>query len=173
MELNAWTRQLRSLYDKGLKLYAQGNFDVSTYFEDSEKSFLASIGLRPINVYDYVEDFSDAGEPDWDTYLLIAAARRDYFLYEQNGVQNVSEISETDLPPKNAELDGIRWLPRIIRKAQCFIEGGLCHNIMYCCGGDRKFLKAHNIHPADFLREIWSARGDQQKILAFVKNARS
>lgn len=169
MELNAWTKQLRVLYDKGLALYAQGNFDVATYFDESEKAFLTTIGLRPINVYDYIEDFSDSGEPDWDTYLLIAAARRDYFLYKQHGIASISEIHASELPPKDAELDGIRWLPRIIRKAQCFIEGGLCHDIMYCCGGDRRFLKNHNIHPADFLREIWSAKGDEAKILAFVR----
>ena len=172
MELNAWTRQLRALYDKGLKFYAEGNFKEATYFDDTEKAFLSSIGLRPINVYDYVEDFCDAGEPDWDTYLLIAAARRDYFLYHQKGVANTREINESELPPKNADLDGIRWLPRIIRKAQCFIEGGLCHDIMYCCGGDRRFLKTYGIHPADFLREIWASKGDEAKILAFVKNAK-
>ncbi len=173
MELNAWTKQLRALYDKGLKLYAESNFAVATYFNDEEKAFLSSIGLRPINVYDYVEDFSDAGEPDWDTYLLIAAARRDYFLYSQKGVASVREINESELPPKDAELDGIRWLPRIIRKAQCFIDGGLCHDIMYCCGGDRKFLKKYGIHPADFLREIWAAKGDEAKILAFVKSQKA
>ena len=53
------------------------------YFADDEKSFLASIGLRPINLYDYAEDFVSAAEPDWETFLLIAAARRDYFLFEQ------------------------------------------------------------------------------------------
>lgn len=172
MELNAWTRQLRALYDKALDLYRKGNHEVSSYFNESEKVFLASIGLRPINVYDYVEDFIDGGEPDWDTYLLIAAARRDYFLYKQHGHSNVTEIHSSELPPKDAELEGIRWLPRIIQKAQCFIEGGLCHDIMYCCGGDRRFLKTHGIHPADFLREIWAADGDQAKILAFVKRSR-
>ena len=85
MELNAWTKQLRAIYDKAVSLYREGNRDDASYFTEDETSFLASVGLRPINVYDYAEDFVTSGEPDWETYLLIAAARRDHFLFEQTG----------------------------------------------------------------------------------------
>lgn len=169
MALEVWTRRLREIYDKALARYQGGDRDLAGYFTDDEKAFLASIGIRPINVYDYVEDFVDAGEPDWDTALLIMAARRDYFLYEQNGVPNNCETSADQLPPKNAEMDGIPWLPRIIAKARCFLQGGLCHDIMYCCGGDRKFLGKFGLHPADFLRAVWAAHEDDAKILKFVK----
>lgn len=173
MELNAWTRQLRACYDKALALYRSGRRDEALYFTPEETGFLASIGLRPIHVYDYVEDFAGSGEPDWDTYLLIVAVRRDYFQSVQKRSENPAVISADELPPKDAEIGGIRWLPRIIRKARCFLEGGLCHDIMYCCGGDRRFLKTHGIHPADFLREVWAAKGDPDKILAFVRAAQS
>ena len=93
MELNAWTKGLRDAYDKALSLYRDGNRDDSSYFADDEKRFLASIGLRPINLYDYAEDFVSAAEPDWETFLLIAAARRDYFLFEQEGCANPEEIT--------------------------------------------------------------------------------
>jgi len=169
MELNAWTRSLRAIYDKAVSLYRGGNRNDAMYFSHDEKSFLASIGLKPINVYDYVEDFVSSGEPDWDTDLLIAAARRDYFLFEQQCLTNTEEIRAEQLPPKREKLDGIPWLPRIIRKARCFLEGALCHDIMYCCGGDRHFLKEHRLHPADFLRAVWTAKGDDHKILAFMK----
>ena len=171
MELNAWTRNLRALYDKAVSLYRAGKRDDATYFSPDEKSFLASIGLRPIHVYDYVEDYITSGEPDWETFLLMAAARRDFFLFEQRGADNRCEIRPDQLPSKRAKLDGIAWLPRIIQKARCFLEGALCHDIMYCCGGDRHFLREHHLHPADFLRAIWAARGDDQKMLAFVKNS--
>ena len=39
---------------------------------------------------------------------------------------------------------------------------------MYCCGGDRAFLKKVNIHPADFLRYVWAAHDDDQKIVGYV-----
>ncbi|MGA7394590.1 MAG: hypothetical protein WBV90_06710 [Terrimicrobiaceae bacterium] len=171
MELNAWTKQLRAIYDKAISLYREGNRDDASYFTEDETSFLASVGLRPINVYDYAEDFVTSGEPDWETYLLIAAARRDHFLFEQQGVAGKAEIRPDELPPKRATLDGIPWLPRIIKKASCFLEGALCHDIMYCCGGDRHFLREHALHPADFLRVVGAAKGDNQKILAFVKGS--
>lgn len=171
MDSYEWTRHFRVLYDKAVALYKDGKRDARTYFTPEETAALASIGLRPIHVYDFAEDFVRGGEPDWDTALLITAARRDYFLYEQHGQTSVQEIHESDLPQKTAELGGIVWLPRIIRKAQCFLDGGLCHNIMFCCGGDRAFLKKHRIHPADFLRITWAARGDEQKIFAYVRKA--
>jgi hypothetical protein len=171
MEPNAWTRNLRAVYDKATSLYRDGKRDDTTYFTDDEKNFLASIGLRPINVYDYAEDFVTCGEPDWETFLLIAAARRDHFLFEQKGLAFPEEIRPDQLPPKRATLDGIPWLPRIIQKARCFLEGALCHDIMYCCGGDRHFLREHGLHPADFLRAVGTAKGDDQKILSFVNES--
>jgi hypothetical protein len=39
---------------------------------------------------------------------------------------------------------------------------------MYSCGGDRAFLKKVDIHPADFLREVWAARDDDRKIIEYV-----
>ncbi len=169
MELNAWTKHLRTLHDKAVALQRAGQTDLATYFTPEETSFLASIGLKPINVYDFAEDFAGGGEPDWDTFLLVAAARRDFFLYEQHGQTNTAELDASELPGRKATLGGIEWLPRIITKATCFLEGGLCHDIMYCCGGDRNFLRKHGIHPADFLRAVWAAKGDEQRVLAFVK----
>jgi uncharacterized protein DUF5069 len=171
MELNAWTKNLRSVYEKAISLYRAGNRSDATYFTEDEKTFLASIGLRPVNVYDFAEDFVTSAEPDWETFLLTASARRDFFLFEQKGASNPAEIPADELPPKDAMLEGIPWLPRIIQKGRFFLEGALCHDIMYCCGGDRHFLKEHGLHPADFLRTIWAARGDDQKILAFVRKA--
>lgn len=164
-----WSERLRAIYDKTIDLYRGGNRDLSSYFTPEETSWLASIGLRPINLYDWAEDVTGAGEPDWNTALLIASARRDYFLVHQKGIAATTVTEAAELPPKDAELDGIPWLPRIIAKATCFLKGGLCHDIMYGCGGDRRFLKAHDIHPADFLRAVWASGGDQTKVLAYVR----
>jgi hypothetical protein len=164
-----WTRTLREIYDKAVDLYRGGNRDLESYFTTDEKAFLSSIGLRPINLYDYAEDMVGYGEPDWNTVLLIVAARRDYFLYHQHGVTSTTVTEAAELPPKPEELDGIPWLPRIIAKANCFLKGGLCHEIMFGCGGDRRFLKENDIHPADFLRMIWASGGDNQKILAYFR----
>jgi len=164
-----WSIGLKALYDKAVYEYQSGNHALETYFSGKDIEHLAAIGLRPINVYDYAEDFVKYGEPDWETFLLVAAARRDYFLHEQHGTLSLAEISASDLPAKTDKLEGIEWLPRIIRKAQCFLEGGLCHDIMYGCGGDRRFLKSHGIHPADLLRVVWASRGDSGKVLTYLR----
>jgi hypothetical protein len=164
-----WTQNLREIYDKAVTLYKNGNRELDSYFSNEEKEFLSSIGLRPINLYDYAEDMTNSSEPDWNIVLLMAAARRDYFLYHQHGKTSAVITEAQSLPPKPEELDGILWLPRIIKKAQCFLEGGLCHEIMYCCGGDRRFLKEHDIHPADFLRIVWASGGEKTKILDYLR----
>jgi hypothetical protein len=171
MKSKFWTTSLRAIYDKAVSLYRDGTRDDATYFSVDENRFLVSIGLKPINVYDYVEDFVSSGEPDWETYLLIVAVRRDYFIFEQKRVASAAEIRPDELPSKRAMLDGIPWLPRIIKKARCFLEGDLCHDIMYCCGGDRHFLREHKLHPADFLRAVWAAKGDDQEIVRFIRES--
>ena len=40
---------------------------------------------------------------------------------------------------------------------------------MYGCGGDRRFFQEHGLHPADFLRHVWTLNGDEEKILACVQ----
>ena len=40
---------------------------------------------------------------------------------------------------------------------------------MFFCAGDRGFFREHCVPPADFLRIVWRANGDTDKILAFVK----
>jgi hypothetical protein len=167
-----WTERLRAIYDKTIDLYRGGNRDLSSYFTQEETTWLASVGLRPINLYDWAEDVTGAGEPDWNTALLIAAARRDYFLVHQKGATATTVTEATELPAKIEELDGIPWLPRIIAKATCFLKGGLCHDIMYGCGGDRRFLKEHDIHPADFLRAVWASGGHQAKVLNYVRDSK-
>jgi hypothetical protein len=169
MKVDVWTTSLRAIHEKAVSLYRGGERNDAAFFSVSENGFLASIGLKPINVYDYAEDLVSSGEPDWETYLLIVAVRRDYFLFEQKRVANIQEIRPDQLPARRATLGGIPWLPRIIAKARCFLQGALCHDIMFYCGGDRHFLGERKIHPADFLRVVWAANNDDRKILAFVE----
>ena len=107
---------------------------------------------------------------DAETALLITAVRRDYFLVEQNSTWSTKTLNVDDLPAKDAQLGGVAWLPRVIQKAKGRLRGELPDNLMYCCGGDRKFFRAHDVHPADFLRYVWAAKGNEEKILSYVKN---
>ena len=63
------------------------------------------------------------------------------------------------------------YLPRIIKKAEAKLKGELDPDMMFGCGGDRRFLSTHgDIQPADFLRHVWAADGDHQKVVDYIKN---
>jgi hypothetical protein len=78
-------------------------------------------------------------------------------------------LDPASLPAKTSEVDGIVWLPRILAKARAKLRGELDPNTMYCCGGDRAFLKRHDIAPADFLRAVWAAGDDDTRVIDYVK----
>jgi hypothetical protein len=165
----AWAGRLRQLYEKALAQFRAGNRDAGRFFKADELAFLATIGARPSELFDFAED---AGELDWETALLICAVRRDYFLAEQRGEPAATRLSADAFPAKNARLGGIAWLPRLILKTKARLRGELPDELMYCCGGDRKFFKDHDIHPADFLRAVWAAREDDAQMLDYVKGKR-
>lgn len=167
-----WNERFLDLLKRCLAKYQGGNSDFNSYYSDEDLTFLAGIGYKPRELFDFVEDLADEGVPAESTALLIAAVRRDYFLVIQNGQHSSREIGSGDLPARNEEADGISYLPRIIAKAEAKLRGELDPNVMFGCGGDRGFLARHgNIHPADFLRQIWAADGDTQKVADFVKSS--
>lgn len=160
-----WKSTLKEIYGRAVDAYRSGERDLEKIFSGEDACWLAGIGLKPIHVFDHADDSVRYGEPDWETFLLVAAARRDYFLYILNRAPGVGEVTAASLPPKAEELDGVPWLPRIVVKAKAFLEGTLCHEIMYGCGGDRDFLRKFDIHAADFLRLVWACEGDAKKVL--------
>ena len=81
--------------------------------------------------------------------------RRDFFLSVQKGKPSTAVLVEAALPAKDEKAKGIEWLPRIIPKAKAKLRGELPATLMYCCGGDRRFFKAHDILPAEFLSLVW------------------
>lgn len=169
-----WATQFRALFDRCIAKYKGGETEPAAWFTPDDLEFLRSIGCKPRELFDFVDDHvNGAGEePSAETALLVAAARRDYFLVEQKGVARPRTINPAELPAKTAEMEGIVWLPRIIAKAEAKLRGEMDPDTMFGCGGDRAFLSRHHLHPADFLRVVWSARGDSAKVLKFVKAGR-
>ncbi len=169
MKQYIWYSRLKELFHAAVDKYRAGQRDAATYFSPDETAYLASIGQTAQEIYDFAEDHARGGEPDWETVLLISAARRDYFGTIQKGELSRTQIKMESLPPKDAAIEGIEWLPRLIEKALAKLQGELPADLMYDCGGDRAFFTEHDIHPADFLRVTWSAQGDSEKIVSFVK----
>ncbi len=161
-------KRLRTVYDKALDLYNRGEREAGRFFDSGEVEFLESIGASPGEIYDFAEDSVTDGEPDWETVLLLQSLRRDFFLQVQGGRPSPNRLREPDFPAREDEAEGVAWLPRLIQKARAKLRGELPADLMYCCGGDRKFFRAHDIHPAEFLRLTWAHLEDKRAIVRWV-----
>ncbi|MFO7725234.1 MAG: DUF5069 domain-containing protein [Oceanipulchritudo sp.] len=161
-------KPLKALWEKAVRLYREGNRDSSTFFDADESAFLASIGHSPQEVFDFAEDYVNGEDPDFETFLLVAAIRRHYFLHDMKGERTGNMVDTGDLPPKDASARGIEWLPRIIPKARAKLRGEMSDDLMFGCGGDRKFFRTNNIHPAEFLTFVMQHIDDDDAIIDFV-----
>jgi hypothetical protein len=169
-----WQDRFLALFDKCLAQYRRGNVDFNSYYSKQDLAFLKSIGYRPREFFDFVEDFADGAPLPPAAALLVAAVRRDYFHEVQKGKPSEGMIPRDELPARNdTSIGGVPYLARITAKARCKLRGELDPDIMFSCGGDRAFLQEHDIHPADFLRAVWLAGGDDGKVLNFVREAAS
>ena len=166
-----WHHELKQLFVQGLERYRTGEIDPRNHFNEAERASLASIGLTAQELFDFVDDHVRYdGDPDWETVLLVSAVRRDYFLSEQHGHASTGVISQQSLPAKNDKsVGGIPWLARVIQKAEAKLRGELPAEVMFGCAGDRNFFREHRVHPADFLRHVWAARGDADKVVAYLQ----
>lgn len=169
-ESGDWAQDFRTLFDRKVASYKKGLRNVEAMFSKEETNFLRSIGATPQEIFDFVEDWCDDGEPHPDTVVEITRIRRDFFLNDQRG-QFSKYIRIIDLfPPKEAKLAGLEWFPRIIEKAKAKLFGELPSDLMYSCGGDRRFLKKVNVSPVEFLEVVREAGDDVDHIVQFVTN---
>ncbi len=169
-----WNDQFLRLFRHCLAEYQSGNTNFTSYYSDEDLAFLTSIGYKPREFFDFVEDLGDGADLSESTALLVAAVRRDFLKVMQNGQTSSHEIQKNELPTFGDALEGIYYLPRILKKATHKLRGELDPDIMYGCGGDRKFLQDHgNIPLADFLRHVWAADGDTTKILSLFKASKA
>ncbi len=166
-----WTSQFQEIYQHGLKAYRGGIARPGKMFDPVQKEALASIGCSTQELFDFVEDCVNCGEPDYEFALLVTAVRRDYFLTVQKGVPSGRVLDMSQLPPKQAAVAGIAWLPRLIEKARVKLRGEMPPELMYGCGGDRPFLESVNVHAADFLRVVWAAGEDNERVVKYVRES--
>jgi len=163
-----WVEKFRTLFESKVTAYRNGERKVDVMFTKEEEDFLLSIGAMPQEIFDFVEDWCDAGEPDPETVLAITKIRRDYFFQEDQGKFSEHTISTSELPSRHDSLAGLEWFPRIIEKARAKLRGELPPDLMYGCGGDRRFLKKVNVNPVEFLQKVWEAGDDVDHIVKFV-----
>lgn len=166
-------RQFRTVYDRAVAAYAQGRRGAESFFGEEDRAFLAANGIGTQAMYDYAEDHNGyAGEPGPEQALAIELVRRDYFLNVQQGRPSPTRLDEASLPAKTDAVRGIPWLPRLLPKARAKLRGELPPSLMYCCGGDRRFFREHDIVPAEFLAVVWRSGADDTAIVDWVVRRR-
>ncbi|MCZ6672955.1 MAG: hypothetical protein O7C75_08445 [Verrucomicrobia bacterium] len=169
MEHYTFHTKLKEIWQKGYDDYQSGGREPGAYLTDEDQAFLASIGANQQDVYDFTDDYIRYGAPDWETFWSVQSIRFNYFKLVMKGLPSTTIPSMDEYTPKDGEINGIRWLPRIIEKAQNKLLGQLDPDIMYDCGGDREFLELHNLHPAEFLQLVWNNFDDFQAIAAYLE----
>ena len=162
-----WNETFSSLYTRCLAEYVRGNTDFNSYYSPANLAFLTSIGCQPREFFDFIEDHGP--ELPLTTALLVAALRRSFFLTEQERKPSSRVLTADQLPLREAQLEGIAWLPRIIDKAKAKLRGELHPDLMYGCGGDRNFISKHGLHLADFLETVRRAGDDIAPVLDYVR----
>lgn len=165
--------ELLHLHDQASANYKAGCRTPSQILPAGGLETLAKLGVPPQFLYDAVDDLARYGEPGKDVFVELAQMRADYFQTTMHGHPPARIVQEPDLPLKSAEFQGVAWLPRIIRKAECFLEGSLCDDIMYGCAGDRSFLKKFNATLPAFLAVVRDSHGDPSEALRYLTKAAS
>jgi len=166
-----WNDHFLDLFKRCIKRYKNGDKDYANYYDDEDMSLLVSMGYRTREFFDFVEDYCEEGEPSISTALLVAAVRRDYFAVVMERRVRKPTVNRENIPSSGEDFDDIHYLPRILAKARGKLKGELDPDIMFGCGGDRKFLRENgNIPMADFLRRVWAAGDDDAEVAEWVKS---
>jgi hypothetical protein len=163
--------ELHHFHDQASASYKAGCRKPSQILPEADLETLAMFGITPQFLYDAVDDLARYGEPSKDVFVELAQMRADYFQSSLHERPPARIVQESELPPKSAEFQGVAWLPRIIRKGQCCLEGSLCDDIMYGCAGDRSFLKKYNATLPAFLAVVRDSHGDPSQALRYLTKA--
>jgi hypothetical protein len=161
-------QKLTDLHREASIQYMAGCCDPKVILSSENLAELTSLGLSAQFLYDCVDDLARYGDPSLETFVALAQIRTNYFTDVLKSRHAASEAPESSLPPKSAEFQGVAWLPRIIEKAQRFLAGSLCPDIMYGCAGDRKFLSTHGATLPGFLEIVRDTQGDPQAALRYL-----
>lgn len=166
-----WNDHFLLLFDRCVKRYKNGEKHYPSYYDDEDLALLSGIGYRQREFFDFVEDFCDEGAPSPSDALLVASVRRDYFHTVMKGEVGKPTVTTENIPTFGEQLEGIHYLPRILAKARAKLRGELDPDLMYGCGGDRKFLRENgNVHLADFLRYVGSAGDDDHAVVRWLRD---
>ena len=87
-----YQRNLIQIWHDAVDRYRGGQVTPEGFLSEKELSFIDSIGMNVMDVFDFAEDWVREGTPDLGLFLLIHDARRDYFLREQGGQPSSQQL---------------------------------------------------------------------------------
>jgi len=164
-----WIPLFREVHARGVVAWHAHKRSPSSMFSRGDADFLNSIGCSTQELFDFIDDLEDYGEPDFETVLAVQTIRRRYFLEVMAAQPSKFQATMSELPSKSAAVDGISWLPRLIVKARLKLRGEMPAELMYGCGGDRPFLRRMQSTLPAFLQLVWDCGEDDGKIIASFK----
>ena len=166
-----WKSEFQNVWHRGIAAWKAGRNSAKAMFDAKDTAFLAGIGCTAQELFDFVDDFLDYGDFDFETVLGVTAVRREYFLNVMHGKSSGRVVPMDELPAKSATVDGIAWLPRLIAKARIKLRGEMNPDLMYGCAGDRPFLRERGMTLPQFLQLVRDNGDDDRAIVEAVKKS--
>lgn len=171
MNEDDWKGVLRGVHGRGVAAWKAGRRTARAMFDPKDVTFLESIGCTAQELFDFIEDLEEYGEPDVETVMEVQEIRRTHFLEVLGGRRATRIVPSSALPAKTDAIEGIPWLPRLIVKARLKLKGELPPDLMYGCGGDRPFLRRMGMTLPGFLTLVRELGDDDRAIVAAVKRS--
>jgi|TARA_B100001971_G_scaffold6592_1_gene5485 hypothetical protein len=126
-----WETKFREVFDAGVGRSKTGCDDPDAMFEPDEVSFLVSIGCSAQEMFDFCDDYVGWDDVIYENVVELQGVRRDHFKNGLNSQPAILRMEMHEFPPKDAEVEGIAWLPRLIVKARAKLAGQLPADLMY------------------------------------------
>ncbi|MDG2214359.1 MAG: hypothetical protein P8M70_11045 [Verrucomicrobiota bacterium] len=126
-----WRKQFHDLFFRGVERHKEGRQDPESMFEGNEPTFLESIGCSTQEMFDFCDDYVRWGDVIYEHVEALQAVRYEHFIEKLDSQPASHAMAMNEFPPKDAELEGIAWLPRLILKARAKLAGQLPADLMY------------------------------------------
>ena len=126
-----WQDEFQTVFDAGVERRRGGCDDPESMFTGDQVAFLESIGCSAQEMFDFCDDYVGWGDVIYEHVVELQAVRREHFLNTLNSQPAARRMEMDEFPPKDAEVEGIAWLPRLIVKARAKLDGTLPADLMY------------------------------------------
>ena len=128
---DSWKTQFREVFDAGVQRRKEGCNEPGAMFESTEVAFLESIGCTAQEMFDFCDDYVGWDDVIYEHVEALQAVCYEHFVQELDSQPASHRMEMHEFPPKDAEVDGIHWLPRLIVKARAKLVGALPADLMY------------------------------------------